>query len=140
MWSKAIGDIRRKSSLIVTMTAIPLQDFLAAIPLPASTYRGLAPAYRPHTARVGGRVFVLERPDEYLTRLHVEQQGAVARGARGLFALLDERCDGTPRVVAMFDDPAEARAALDALRRAGDSSAELEIVAALDPLAGEAMR
>ena len=122
------------------MIAIPLQDFLAAIPLPASTYRGLAPAYRPHTARVGGRVFVLERPDEYLTRLHVEQQGAVARGARGLFALLDDRRDGTPRVVANFTDPTEARAARDALRRAGDATARVEIVAAVDPVAEEAMR
>lgn len=89
---------------------------------------------RPDSVLVGRSRIILEDPAAWLVRV-----GTAKRGG-SLYRLLDRRQDGTSRIVATFDDPAEARAAFDALRRAGDTSAELEVVAALDPLTGEAMR
>ncbi len=82
---------------------------------------------RPDSVLVGRSRIILEEPAAWLVRV-----GTVKRGG-GLYRLLDRRQDGAFRVVATFDDPAEARAALDALRRAGDATAQLEVVEAVDP-------
>lgn len=49
-----------------------------------------------------------------------------------IYALRDRRADGTLRTIARFNDPREAAAAADALRRAGDQSANAEIVPTVD--------
>jgi hypothetical protein len=87
--------------------------------------------------RVGG--LVRFRPAdirEALARL-ASDAGAITPS---VYRIRDRRQDGTSRVVATFCDLTEARAALDALRRAGDATAQLELVAAVDPLAEEVMR
>ena len=38
-----------------------------------------------------------------------------------LYALIDRRANGKPRIVAEYQDPASARAAADLLRWAGDA-------------------
>lgn len=66
---------------------IPLPKFLQEADLARSTYRELPPEHKPRTVRVGGRVFVMESPPEWLARL-AAAQARDARGTSGVPAAL----------------------------------------------------
>jgi hypothetical protein len=53
--------------------------------------------------------------------------------ASPLYRVVDVRRDGEVRTVFVAREPAEALAARDALRRAGDATAEVAVAAAVDP-------
>lgn len=89
-------------------------------------------ALRPESVLVGRSRIILEDPAAWLRRI------GAPRADGAIYRLTDRRQDGDPRVVASFQDPAEAQAALSALRGAGDATANLQIIASVDPLVDQA--
>lgn len=63
------GTIQAKGPTPARQVAWRLSSWLALVGLPRSSFYALAPQFKPKTLVIGGRVYVVESPAQFLARI-----------------------------------------------------------------------